>query len=323
MLSRRTLLSSLPAAALVGARAKLPFQKGVNFTAEGRAGYSLESAGPMLEQLQARGVNSIALVPYAFSPKERPEVNFGRGGWERDDDMQKVTARAHQLGMRVLHKPQVWVGRGYPGDLTHSGAALDTWFEQYTAYILHHAKLAAQMSADLFCIGVEFVKLTQHEAKWRGLIAQVRKTYPGPLTYTAAHGPDFQGVRFWDALDYIGLSCYYPLPDNLDASIVVREIESVQKRVKKPVILTEVGFASMPDAHKEPWSESRRNPQVEMQAKCYEALFQAVYNKSWLAGMYWWKVGTNGYGGPSDGSHTPWKKPAMDVMEKWYRKSRT
>jgi hypothetical protein len=36
--------------------------------------------------------------------------------------------------------------------------------------------------------------------------------------------------------------------------------------------------------------------------------------------MYWWKVGSNGFGGPKDRSHTPWRKPAMEVVRKWYQR---
>ena len=57
----------------------------------------------------------------------------------------------------------------------------------------------------------------------------------------------------------------------------------------------------------------------EDQARCYEALYRAFYRKSWFQGMYWWKVGTNRFGGSSDGSHTPWGKPAMDVVARWYK----
>jgi hypothetical protein len=39
------------------------------------------------------------------------------------------------------------------------------------------------------------------------------------------------------------------------------------------------------------------------------------YTKPWFQGMYWWKVGTDGFGGPEDGSNTPWGKTAMDVVK--------
>ena len=56
------------------------FQKGVNFTAEGPAGYSPAAVG-MLDQLRNDGVNAVALVPYGFCSKREPVIRFG-GGWE-------------------------------------------------------------------------------------------------------------------------------------------------------------------------------------------------------------------------------------------------
>src|SRR6185295_13043001 len=75
---------------------------------------------------------------------------------------------------------------------------------------------------------------------------------------------------------------------------------------------SEAGFPSLKDPHREPWSEAPRALSVDDQARCYEAVLRAFYKKPWFQGVYWWKVGTNGMGGPQDGSHTPWRKPAMD-----------
>ena len=55
-----------------------------------------------------------------------------------------------------------------------------------------------------------------------------------------------------------------------------------------------------------------------MQASCYEAICRAFYQKPWFEGMYWWKIGTDGEGGPADASLTPWGKPAMEVLSRWY-----
>jgi hypothetical protein len=70
--------------------------------------------------------------------------------------------------------------------------------------------------------------------------------------------------------------------------------------------------------HRAPWDETPRAISLDEQARCYEAVFQAFYTKPWFRGMYWWKVGTNGFGGVKDGSHTPWGKPAMEIVKKWY-----
>ena len=138
--------------------------------------------------------------------------------------------------------------------------------------------------------------------------------------YAANFGDEFEGIEFWDALDYIGMDEYYSLPDSLSTEALVSKVEVVQKRFQKPVIFTEVGFTSMEQANHDPWDERPRKLSLELQARCYEQIFDAFYEKPWFQWMYWWKVGTNGFGGAKDGSHTPWRKPAMEVVRRWYRK---
>jgi hypothetical protein len=137
--------------------------------------------------------------------------------------------------------------------------------------------------------------------------------------YAPTQGPEFESIRFWDDLDYIGLNNYYPLADDLSMKQVVEKVEKVQAFYKKPVIFTEAGYTSMEAPHREPWSETPRKLSMDDQARCYEAVFQAFYRKSWFQGMYWWKVGTDGHGGVDDGSFTPWRKPAMGVIARWYK----
>jgi hypothetical protein len=297
---------------------KLFFQKGVNFTAEWPDAYSSETARGMLEALSEHGINAVALVPYGFTPRNSPVVRFGNG-WERDTDLEQLSAVAHRLGVRVLLKPQVWVRSGYPGDLEFfSTADREKWFGQYRLFLEHYACLAKRIHADLFCVGVEFSKLVRYDAEWRKLIGRAREVYPGPLVYAANFGSEFESIHFWDALDYIGLNNYYALPDDLSTDAVVRKVETVQQKFGRPVIFTEAGFSSFEAPHRQPWDETPRKLSPLEQARCYEAVFRAFYHKPWFQGVYWWKVGSNGYGGPQDGSHTPWEKPAMDVLSRWY-----
>jgi hypothetical protein len=297
---------------------KLFFQKGVNFTAEFPGGYPSESARQMLRSLPKHGVNAIALVPYGFTARNTGRVGWG-GNLERDEGIEQLSRVAHQLNIKVLLKPQIWVQPGYPGDLEFSSTEMRTqWFAQYIKFIEHYAELAKRVHADMFCVGVEFQKLVQYESEWRKIIARARQLYPGPLVYAATQGPEFETIKFWDQLDYIGLNNYYPLPDDLSTATVVQKVEAVQKKFQKPVIFTEAGFASFQGSHREPWAERPGKIAVADQARCYEAVLRAFYHKPWFQGIYWWKIGTDGHGGPDDVSLTPWGKPAMEVVARWY-----
>jgi len=51
---------------------------------------------------------------------------------------------------------------------------------------------------------------TEYENYWRQLITDVRTVYGGPLSY-AANFDQVQEVGFWDALDVVGATAYFPL----------------------------------------------------------------------------------------------------------------
>jgi Glycoside Hydrolase Family 113 len=315
-------VAALPPIPVNAPYAKVFFQKGVSLSAEFPDPYASPGARQMLRTLRDDGVNAVALVPYGGMQLGSPEVRgFGRYSWESDEGLRELSRLAHANGMKVMLKPGIWIRGHFGGDIEFASEAdRQKWFDNYGRFIERYAKLAAEIHADLFCVGGEFIRMSRYEADWRRIIASVRKVYPGPVTYAANFGGEFQNLKFWDALDYIGLQEYYPLPNDLSTGALVEKVETVEKRFHKPVIFTEVGFPSAAGGNRRPWADGKSGePDLRLQARCYRAIFQAFYNQPWFQGMYWWKVGTNGFGGPADTSLTPWGKPAMEVVGKWYQ----
>ena len=312
-------LSAYPPADANAPYPKLFFQKGVNFTVEGPDGYSSGEGRRVLESFPRFGVNAVAIVPYGFT-RQGGSPTVGYGGWERDDQMRVAARVAHARGLKVMLKPAIWNAI----DLQfRSPQERRIWFEQYQKFLNHYAHLATKIHADIFCIGGEFTHLSQYDSEWRPLIAHIREIYPGPLVYAANFGQEFESLKFWDALDYIGLQEYYPLPDDLNASRLLKRVEAVQQKFAKPVIFTEVGFTSMEGTNRDPWDDSHsRKVSLELQSSCYQAIFRAFYTQPWFEGMYWWRIGSDGGGGSQDGSFTPWNKPAMKILARWYRSGR-
>ena len=234
--------------------------------------------------------------------------------------MEILTRQAHRQGMRVMLKPHTRKPR--EADLADAESRA-RWFARYEEFVAHYAAFARRVHADLLSVGCEFEWLTAYEAEWRRVIARARREYPGPLVYSPNFGKEFESIAFWDALDYIGIDNYYPLPDDYSAAQQAAKIEAVHKRFGKPVLFTEAGFSAAEGAHRAPWEdESAKALSLDEQARCYEALLREFYGKPWFSGVYWWKVGTNGYGGPANNSMTPWRKPAMDVVKRWYARAR-
>ena len=311
------------------------FQKGVAVSHEGgvrSGGYASERAVGVLRGLAAMGVDSVSLMPFAFMPApDAPVLRMFTG--ESDESLDHMTYAAHQAGLRVMLKPQIWLRGGkFSGDIQFDTEEdFQTFWRAYRQWILHYARLARNNRIDLLCIGTELRHLSTREKEWRKLVAEIRRVYPGPLTYAANWGREFEETPFWDALDYIGLNNYYPLaedggdtsPAQLQARAdqLAQSVAAVASRWKKPVLLTEVGYPSQAKAAAQPWLEdfsARSDP--ALQARLYEAVFQAFYKQPWFAGMYWWKWPSSGHGGgPDDPSLTPLNKPAAQVVRSWYQ----
>jgi hypothetical protein len=110
-----------------------------------------------------------------------------------------------------------------------------------------------------------------------------------------------------------------PPADDLSTTELVQRVEKVHRIFGKPVVFTEAGFQSRKGTHRAPWDKSLQEKSLGEQARCYEVILNSFYEKPWIRGIYWWKVGTNGFGGPDDLSDTPWGKPAMEVVKKFYK----
>ena len=302
-----------------------------------------------LEPLRHDHVTWLAQTPFGWqggAAEPAIRTNFGRpsGRWglwgESDAGIAYTTRLARSRGIRTLLKPHLWV-RGpsaWPGDINMSNAGdWDAWFTDYAAFILHYAALAEVEHLDGLCIGTELQHATEpaHEKAWRNLIKQVRGVYHGPLTYAANWSGEYEQIRFWDALDYVGIQAYFPLSTQarppLDSLLRgwqphLQKLARWQQKINKPVVFTEVGYKTTPDAAAKPWEWPERLAAVApadeaTQARCYEALFRACWGLPWLKGMFIWKwYPSLQADGPArrHADFTPQHKPAEAVLARWY-----
>ncbi|MCC3158644.1 hypothetical protein LJ737_15450 [Hymenobacter sp. 15J16-1T3B] len=300
-----------------------------------------------IRELQRNHVTWIAQTPFGWqADSASPDVVLHTGGgrqrrafWGEADSGLVHTARlARRHGIRTLLKPHLWLrSRGqWPGQVQmRSAADWQHWFSSYAVFILHYARLAEQHRMEALCIGTELKHAAvEHEAEWRRLIGDIRQVYHGQLTYAANWHEEYEHVRFWDALDFIGVQAYFPLtararPDTAELRRAwlphLLALARVQQRYGKPVLFTEAGYRSIPTAAAAPWEwPDPRQPTPEddaTQAACYEALFRSCWRQPWLAGIFIWKW----YPGlPPDAQgrrrtdYTPQHRPAEQVMARWY-----
>lgn len=315
----------------------LPYLEGFNFAHEGYQifnGYISKMAIQSLIQLHTLGADAIAIVPYSYMRKaDQPSVIpvVERAGTENDESVIHSAYMAKKMGMTTVLKPQIWLGRSWPGDVNmKSDAEWESFFQYYHDWIIHYAMLAEIHDIDLFCIGVEFVQATlQNEDQWRKLIRQIRGVYSGPIVYAANWGDEFEQLRFWDDLDYIGVNCYYPLSKKANPSEeelkkgfeqALYKIRKVQAKFNKPVLFTEIGFRSVAETWTEPHAAAKgRAIDKAGQKLCYEVVFEALENEPWCHGILWWKWPTNtAHQWKKGDGFTPYGKEAEAVVDRFF-----
>ena len=289
-------------------RAQQPPQRlqvrGVALAHAGRAGYGSEACRRQLGAIKELGGNWISLTDFAFmSAIDRPGLSFGRS--MEAPGMARAIKDAHEAGLKVLVKPHIWSrdfggGKKWAADIhMTSDADWQAWFEEYRQYILMEAKLAAESGADALSVGCELEGTSQaQEARWRSLIADVRKIYSGYVIYSAAFA-EWQKVPWWDAVDCIGVNAYLPLTQTENATdeelrgawkrIYDQELTPFQKKWNKPICFTEIGYTASSKAAAEPWAYGVTNPSVVYQARLYKIALEEAAKRDYVRGVFLWK----------------------------------
>jgi len=292
-----------------------------------------------LDSLSLIGITHISQTPFGWQsdanlPDIKWEKHSDRMWWGESLEGLKITTDlGREKGVESILKPHLWVKGEWPGAISMTSENDWTqWFVQYTEFILYYAGYAEFHQIPILCIGTELELSSTREKEWRKLIQEIRLVYHGELTY-AANFTEYEKIRFWDALDYIGIQAYFPLTDKTNPDLItlkkgwekkIGEIEKVQTRFHKPVIFTEIGYCNTVDAAIEPWIWPNQRKEIELseevQALCYQAFFETAWKKDWLAGAYFWKW----YPQPRDRDpdFTPQNKKAQEVMMNFFTAER-
>ena len=286
--------------------------------------YGSPASAESLQKLQDHGVNWIAITPFGF---QRSEPAVGMGGYEDDESLRGATRQAHACGMKVMLKPHVWA-RDEAATQQWTGEEWREWLASYERFILHYAALARDAKIDALCIGNEQKHATKYEKEWRAIIAKVRAVYRGPLTY-GANFDEVERVAFWDALDWIGVSGYFPLVDAPSPSRaelvrawqpILQRLEALSAKFGKEVLFTEIGYRSADGAAWRQWELPRQAPlNLEVQRAAYAAFFETVWPRPFVAGAYPWKwFSSVNHSGPRSNDYEIENKPAADVFKRAY-----
>jgi len=321
------------------------FIKGFTYGWDGRRGdYRTPEAVSSMEKFRQAGNEWLCL---AFSVMQEQfsstKISFDYRYTVKDRDLEFAVKKAHELGIKVCLKPVincadgVWRAEINFPDVNMRGKDVywSAWFEHYTAFMCHYAELAEYTGCEMLCVGCEMVASERKESHWRELIKETKKFYSGPLVYNANHGSE-DNVHWFDAVDYIGTSAYYPvakIPGETEEKMfaawqpIKKRVEALSEKWKKQVLFIEIGCRSAKGCAMMPWdfTHSEYPYDEDEQANFYQSCLRTFFNEPWFAGFFWWDWSTKIYDASKAEGNTGFNihgKKAESVLKEWYSKAR-
>jgi hypothetical protein len=237
-----------------------------------------------------------------------------------DTDLRALVQSVRAAGIAVMLKPMVEIYAWAAGRWDIAPASWTKWFESYDKFVLHYARIAAELGVEYFCVGTELAPTEHRTSEWRELIRSVRAACPdAAITYEAdtVYKDDYyRRVQFWDACDFIGVSGYFrgsgdgvtwgrgeqdPTSAEIEAEIeavYARTVARVAADTGKPVLLIEAGCASWDGSNQAPWIYLSAMPQgagdglgldLAERIDYYEALGRFVSRTPEIRGVFFWE----------------------------------
>ena len=306
-----------------------------------RGMYRAEEGIRSQELLYQTGINWMCLAPCVTQEtahSTKIEFDFGRSCSDRD--IMAAAERAHKNNIKVCLKPMlncrdgVWRAYINFADSDFEGKDLywDAWFKSYGDFMKYYAELAEETGCEMLCIGCEMCGTERKETHWRKLIAEIREIYSGKLIYNTNHGHE-DDVNWFDAVDYVGTSAYFPVAKAGGASVaemekawekVRKEMYQVYQKWQKKIVFIEIGCRSARGCATMPWDFLHRDfPHDEdEQANFFDSCLSVFSGEEWFGGMFWWDWSTYIYNdretAAKDNGFNIHLKKAEQVLKDWY-----
>ena len=251
-----------------------------------------------LNDIQEIGANWLILSPTwgfgRYPPGNNPPVLEPTSGldpfWSDTLNIsQQVKLKQFNLAMfpqpRFLVKPDEWwltAQRDFSWWLV--------WFDQYRRFLLHHADLATEAGAQSLVIGGEWLKPAlplgkvsdgsysgvpaDAEARWRSIIADIRKHFQGNLIWAIPQNDLENPPPFLDAVDQVYLVYSETEGEVFDESLEAQRLDTLaqtlQSQLGKPLVIA-LSYPSTPD--------------MQTQIDRYNSWLNLVNQRPWISGL--------------------------------------
>ena len=285
-----------------------------------------QSFDNMIEKTHA---NFVVFAPGGLQESAHTEdIDYHSRNTMSDNELTAMIEYAKSKGLCVALKPTVNCKNGtwrahinfFDKDVPCE-PKWSNWFKSYTDFQLHYARIAENTGCDMFIAGCEMVQTERREQEWRKLIADIRQVYSGPVSYNTDKYQE-DNVKWWDAVDVISSSGYYPINDwenQLD------RIEKVVRKFNKPFFFAECGCMSTKDSNLVPndWLV-KGDIDLTGQADWFDTMFRACEKRDWVSGFaiwaWWGAMGRKPYSPTKDKGYEVFNKPAEKIIKDYYDK---
>lgn len=258
--------------------------------------FNLEDAKKEIDyQISECKVNA---VTFSFAAQQEhcysTEINWTGNHMPENGQLAELIQYSRENGLKTIVKPMLNVNDGYwrayirffDEDVPCEPKWKD-WFKSYNEYLEYYARFCEKNNVDMLIIGCELVGTDHRQDEWRTLVGKIRKVYNGLLTYNCDKYQE-HNVKWWDALDYISSSGYYPVGT---ISKELDRIEEVSKKFNLPFIFTEAGCPSVKGASKIPndWFLIENGEACEEeQYNYFKELFEESSKRTFIKGFCLW-----------------------------------
>lgn len=307
----------------------MDFIKGISFVnfSECRGNYCNEqSKRALLDAKEALGLTHVSLCFLAYQETAySEEIDFEGATTPTVDELTLFVEYAKSIGLEVILKPMLdckdgtWRAHINFFDIDEPcEPQWKHWFKNYREYILTYAKVAQDSGCEMLVIGTEMIQTERRVSDWIFLINEVRKVYKGLVTYNTDKYQE-ENVSWWDHLDVISASGYYPIGTIKQQ---MQRIELFLTNYNKPYIFMECGCPSRIGASNNPndWQFVGAYSEEE-QALWWEEFIKETIERPWLTGYTPWSWNYDmSITSKKDDGYDICNKLALPLLKKAYEK---
>lgn len=297
-----------------------------------------------IDRMVDLGCNSIEVLTPAFQDNGASTdigIDIQPGRSPSRQQLVEVLTYAKRRGLTTKLMPVVLLanprGNEWRGKIQPE--RWDPWWRSYRKNLDYFLGVANETGVDIFSVGSELLSTEKQSDYWEPLIDHVRSRFTGRVTYST-NWDHYQVPTFWRKLDYIGINGYWNLTTlasdgkPTDTQLIERwtqirtQVLAFGEATNRPVLLTEIGYPSVPWAIKDPWNyvTSGATPDVNAQRRGYQAFLGAwndlltdMPQPDRLAGVFFFKWDPYYSGGPDDTGYGIVGKPTHVMLQQWFK----